>query len=139
MKGKVIAILLLTVILFAACKKCNITDEGPTDVRIENLTGQTIEDVTVTTTDDPGYPTRVHNYGTVAPGGVTDYFRFDIAYTEADITLKIGGVIWSTPASQFDYLTYIGPDRITYRLTVADQVNHILDIETVIEEPIDDL
>lgn len=139
MKGKVSAILLVTILMLTACKKRSMTAEGPTDVRISNLTGQTIEEVTVTTTDDPSYTIRVHNFGPVAPGAVTDYFRFSIAYTEADITLKIGGVTWSTPATQFDYLTYIGPDRITYRLTIADPVNHILDIETVIEEPIDDL
>ena len=139
MKGKITAILLVTVLVLTACKKRSMTAEGPTDVRISNLTGQTIEDVTVTTTDDPAYSTRVHSFGTVASGAVTDYFRFDIAYTEADITVKIGGVTWSTPPSQFDYLTYIGPDRITYRLTIEDPVNHILDIETVIEEPIDDL
>jgi len=139
MKGKVTAILIVTVILLTACKKRSMTEEGPTDVRISNLTGQTIENVTVTTTDDQAYSTRVHNFGTVASGAVTEYFRFDIAYTEANITVKIGDMTWSTPPSQFDYLTYIGPDRITYRLTVADPLNHMLDIETVIEEPIDDL
>jgi len=139
MKGKVTAILIVTVILLTACKKRSMTEEGPTDVRISNQTGQTIENVTVTTTDDQAYSTRVHNFGTIASGAVTEYFRFDIAYTEANITVKIGDVTWSTPPSQFDYLTYIGPDRITYRLTVADPLNHMLDIETVIEEPIDDL
>lgn len=63
MKGKITAILLVTVLMLTACRKRNMTEEGPT----------------------------------------------------------------------------VGPDRITYRLTVADPVNHILEIETVIEEPIDDL
>jgi hypothetical protein len=139
MKGKIATLLLVTLILLTACKKRRLTPEGPTDVRIENLTGQTVDDLTVTTTDDPAYAIRVHNYGTVAPGAVTEYFRFNIAYTEADITLKIGGETWSTPPAQFDYLTYIGTDRITYRLTVSDPVHRILDIETIIEEPIDDL
>jgi hypothetical protein len=72
----------------------------------------------VTVTDDPAYVKRTHNYGTVIPGGYTEYFRFDIAHTEADITVKIGNVTYSTPATQFDYLAYIGPDRITYRMTI---------------------
>ena len=125
--------------MLTACKKRCITAEGPTDVRIHNQTGQVIDDVTVTTTDDPAYTVRVHNYGTVAAGAMTDYFRFDIAYTEADITLKIGNLTYSTPTTQFDYLTYIGQDRITYVLTIADPVNRVLDIETIVEEPIDDL
>ncbi|NLE36050.1 MAG: hypothetical protein GX622_13185 [Bacteroidales bacterium] len=139
---KIFLLLLLTVVVtmtITGCKKRSFTAEGPTDVRIHNQTGQVIEEVTVITTDDPSYVKRVHNYGTVTPGAYTEYFRFDIAFTEADITLRIGSVSYSTPAAQFDYLTYIGPDRITYRLTIADQVNHILDIETIIEEPIDDL
>jgi hypothetical protein len=98
-----------------------------------------IDDVTVTTTDDPAYTIRIHNFGTVAAGAITEYFRFDIAYTEADITLKIGNLTYSTPATQFDYLTYIGQDRITYVITIADPVNRVLDIETIVEEPIDDL
>lgn len=125
--------------MLTACKKRCITAEGPTDVRIHNQTGQVIDDVTVTTTDDPAYTIRVHNFGTVAPGAITDYFRFDIAYTEADITLKIGSLTYSTPHTQFNYLTYIGQDRITYILTISDPVNRVLDIETIIEEPIDDL
>lgn len=125
--------------MLTACKKRCITAEGPTDVRIHNQTGEVIDDVTVTTTDDPAYTIRVHNFGTVASGAITEYFRFDIAYTEADITLKIGNLTYSTPTTQFDYLTYIGQDRITYVLTIADPVNRVLDIETIVEEPIDDL
>jgi len=48
-------------------------------------------------------------------------------------------VTYSTPFTQFDYLTYIGQDRITYILTISDPVNRVLDIETIIDEPIDDL
>ncbi len=139
MKGILPIILIAALVIMTGCKKRDLTAEGPTDVRIHNQTGQTIEEVTVTVTDDPAYVKRVHNYGTVASGTYTEYFRFDIAYTEADITLRIDDVTYSTPAAQFDFLTYIGPDRITYRLTITDQVNHILDIETIIEEPIDDL
>ena len=139
MKGNLSVILLLAIVMLTACKKRCITAEGPTDVRIHNQTGEVIDDFTVTTTDDPAYTIRVHNFGTVAPGAKTEYFRFDIAFTEADITLKIGNLTYSTLPAQFDYLTYIGQDRITYVLTIADPVNRVLDIETIIEEPIDDL
>lgn len=139
MKEKLPVVLLMLLVILTGCKKRDITARGPTDVRIHNQTGQVIEDVTVTTTDDTDIVKRVHDYGTVASGAYTEYFRFDIAHTEADITVKIGNLTYSTPATQFDYLAYIGPDRITYRLTIADPLNRVLDIETVIEEPIDDL
>ena len=139
MIGKLPVVLLSALLLLTSCKKRNFTDKGPTDVRIHNQTGQVVNDVTVTVTDDPAYSIRSHNYGTLAAGACSEYFRFDIAHTEADITVKIDDVIYSTPATQFKYLTYIGPDRITYRITIADAVNRILEIETIIEEPIDDL
>lgn len=139
MKGKLPVLLLAAAVILTACKKREFTAEGPTDIRIFNGTGQILGDVIVTSTDDPDYTIRIHNFGTVPAGSYTEYFRFDIAYTEADITARIGDVSYSTPVTQFDYLTHIGPDRITYRLTVADPINRILEIETVIEEPIDDL
>ncbi len=139
MKGKPALVLLVAIVMLTACKKRCITPEGPTDVRIFNNTGLTMEEVTVTTTDNTDYAIRIHNFGSVAADAYSEYFRFDIAFTEADITLKIGDLTYSTPPSQFDYLTYIGQDRITYRLTIADAVNRILEIETIIEEPIDDL
>ena len=139
MKGKLTLILFAAIVMLTACKKRCLTEEGPTDVRVYNNTGQTMEEVTVTTTDNPDYTIRLHNFGSVAAGAYSEYFRFDIAFTEADITLRIGNLTYSTPPTQFDYLTYIGPDRITYRLTIADPVNRILEIETIIEEPIDDL
>lgn len=139
MKGKLTLILFVAIVMLTACKKRCFTEEGPTDVRVFNNTGQTMEEVTVTTTDNPDYTVRTHNFGSVAAGAYSEYFRFDIAFTEADITLKIGNLTYSTPPTQFDYLTYIGQDRITYRLTIADAVNRVLDIETIIEEPIDDL
>ena len=139
MKGNLPLVILVAVLMLTACKKRCTTAEGPTDVRIHNQTGQVIDDVTVTTTDDPAYAIRVHNFGTVATGAISEYFRFDIAYTEADITLKIGNLTYSTPPAQLGYLTYIGPDRITYIITIADPVNRVLDVETIVEEPIDDI
>ncbi len=135
----ILAFATLLIITFTGCKKRCMSEEGPTDVRILNETGQTLEDVTVTTTDDTSYDDRIYNFGTVADGIYTDYHRFDIAFPKADITVKIGGISWSTPPVNFSYLTYIGQDRITYTLTIADQVNRVLGLEVTIEEPIDDL
>jgi len=127
------------IICLTACKKTKFEPEGPTDVRILNNTGQILEAVTVTTTDDTSYDDRVFNYGTILPDAYSDYHRFDIAFSVADITLEIDGIVYSTPATTFKYLTYIGQDRITYEVTIIDAFNHILGINTTIEEPIDDL
>ena len=85
MKGKLPLLLLVAIIMLSSCKKRDITPEGPTDVRVFNQTGQIMTEVTVTTTDNPDYTKRIHSFGTVAAGAYSDYFRFDIAFTEADI------------------------------------------------------
>ncbi len=137
---KRVALFLVLALTAASCCKKNETEpEGPTDVRIFNATNQTFDNVLVKTTDSPDYSEVEYNYGTIGSSEYSDYHRFDIAHTEADITLTIGGIVYSTPATDFTYLTYIGQDRITFRITVSDEVNHVLDIQTVIEEPIDDL
>jgi hypothetical protein len=137
---KKVFILICIVLLVVSCKKTKIEPRGPTDVRIYNKTSELFENVVVKTSDDPFYVEREHNYGTVTSGAYTEYHRFDIAYREeADITLTIGGVEYSTPATDFTYLTYVGQDRITYEITIVDAVNHVLRVNTIIVEPIDDL
>lgn len=135
---KAISLVLISLAM-VSCNKNNIDPEGPTDVRIYNNTAQTFDNIVVVTTDDDAYAEREHSFGTLAPAAYTEYHRFDIAFPEADISLTIGGITYTTPATSFEYLPYIGQDRITYRITVADAVNHVLDIQTVVEEPIDDL
>jgi len=132
-------IILFIAVTLVACKKTKFSPEGPTDIRIRNKTSQTFEGVSVTTSDDPAYNDRVFSYGTVTAGSLTSYHRFDIAYPEASITLTIGGVTYSTVTPDFQYLTYIGQDRVTYELTVLDAVSHTLKITTILEGPIDNL
>ncbi len=134
-----LSLLLLTAILFTGCRKRSFSPEGPTDVRIFNNTGHLIENVTVTTTDDDSYARRSFNYGSLSDGSYSEYHRFDIAFVKAEITLTIGSGHYTTEPVNFSYLTPMGQMRISYRVTIADQALHLLDIEVVPEEDIDDL
>jgi hypothetical protein len=131
----IISLLFLTVI---ACKKKELSPEGPTDIRIRNLSTLTFEDVIVSTSEKAG---DIDTIGNVANNSVSDYFRFSKAYPKAEISAKIniGGsvVTFSTGVVSYTYLTYIGRDRVTYEVYISDMNNRVLSINNVIlEEPL---
>lgn len=134
---KKLLIFISIAILVVSCRKTEIEPKGPTDVRICNKTAELFENVVVKTSDNPAYAEREHNYGNISSGAYSAYHRFDIAYREeADVSLIISGVEYSTPDVDFTYLTYIGRDKVTYEITIIDPVNRILKIKTILEGPI---
>ena len=131
----IISFLFLSVI---ACKKKEFSPEGPTDVRIRNLTRETFQEVIVSTSENPE---DIDTLGTIAEGSVSDYFRFTKAYPKAEISVKIniGGSLikFSTGSVDYTYMNYIGQDRITYEVYISNPTNHVLKIDNVIiEEPL---
>lgn len=73
----VISLLLLSVL---ACKKTKFSPEGPTDVRIRNLSDLTFQEVIVSTSEKTG---DIDTLGTIANSATSDYFRFQKAYPKA--------------------------------------------------------
>jgi hypothetical protein len=135
---KKIIIISLLVLSVLACKKKENSPEGPTDIRIRNLSDQTFEEVIVITSEKPG---DIDTLGNIAKESTSDYFRFTKAYPKAEIsaTINIGGslVNFSTGKVDYTYLTYIGQDRITYEVYISDMNNRQLKINNVIlEEPL---
>jgi hypothetical protein len=131
----IISLLLLSVL---ACKKKEFSPEGPTDVRIRNLTRETFQEVIVSTSEKPE---DIDTLGNIAESSVSDYFRFTKAYPKAEISIKIdiGGSLikFSTGSVDYTYMQYIGQDRITYEVYVSNPTNHVLTIDNVIiEEPL---
>lgn len=117
--------------IMVSCEKPNRTPEGPTDVRIKNLTDQTFTNVIVDTGGGE------HNYGDIPAGGITDYLRFDIAYPDAEITAIINGEVYTSGEKDYTYATYIGPDKITYEVYILNPEQRILEIDVIIDAPID--
>ncbi len=131
----IISLLLLSVL---ACKKKEFSPEGPTDVRIRNITGETFEEVIVSTSEKSA---DIDTLGNIAQGSVSDYFRFTKAYPKAEISAKvnIGGSLikFSTGSVDYTYMQYIGQDRITFEVYISNPANHVLTISNVIiEEPL---
>jgi hypothetical protein len=128
----IISLLLISVL---SCKKKEYAPEGPTDVRIKNISDLTFEEVIVSTSEKPD---DIDTIGNVANGSVSDYFRFAKAYPKAEISALINTgdslVKFSTGTVSYTYMQYIGQDRITYEVYISDMNKRKLTISNVIED-----
>jgi hypothetical protein len=129
---KSIVALLSIMLLLASCTKPNHTPEGPTDVRIRNITDQDFNNVIVDTGGGN------YNYGDIPAGTETNYHRFEKAYPDAEITVMINGEEYTTGEQDYTYATYIGPDKITYVVFISNPDLRKLEVDVILEGPIDD-
>jgi hypothetical protein len=126
-------ILFIALIVFSvlSCKKTEFAPEGPTDVRIKNLTSLAFYDLTVDID-------TVVNYGDLNPQSVSDYIRFPKAYPKATISAKVnkGGslVTFSTEKFDYTYMQYMGQMRITYEVYIPNMEKNVFEITVVAEE-----
>lgn len=128
-------LILIPVIILAlgACKKTEYSPEGPTDVRVRNLSDLTFEEVIVSTSENPE---DIDTLGTINNGSESDYFRFTKAYPRAEITAKInvdGALLtFTTGPEDYTYMQYIGRDRITYEVYISNMSKKELTINNVV-------
>jgi len=126
----IIPILLLALL---ACKKTKFSPEGPTDVRIRNLSDFPFEQVSAETSENEE---DVFVFGSIAGGSVSEYHRYTKAYPKAEITAKInisGSLIeFTTDTVDYTYLNYIGQDRMTFEVFISDMNNRKLKINNVV-------
>lgn len=131
----IISLLLLSVL---ACKKKGFSPEGPTDVRIRNISDLVFTEVIVSTSEKTE---DVDTLGNIDAGGVSEYSRFLKAYPKAEISAKInisGSLVkFSTGPVDYTYMQYIGQDKITYEVYISNLDKRELTISKVIpEEPL---
>ena len=123
----------LLVLSVLSCRKKEFSPEGPTDVRIRNISDMTFGEVIVSTSEKTE---DIDTLGNIPSGSVSEYSRYKKAYPKAEITAKIniGGslVTFSTGSVSYTYIQYIGQDRITYEVYISDMNNHELKISNVI-------
>jgi len=101
-------------------------------VRIRNLQGDlTFNEVIVKTAGGRDTTGNIKEYGTVAPGAVSDYHRVTFAYPKAEISAMINGELYSTGEFQSTYMQYIGQQRITYDVYISNMDNKTLKINDV--------
>jgi hypothetical protein len=125
--------LLLTIIALSigSCSK-GPSPEGPSDIRIKNLSDQTFESITIDTSGG------TNEYEAVAAGGYSVYLRFDKAYSKAEITVVIGGETYSTGVQDYNYQVVLGQGKFTYEVFIENADLKKLAIFKVIPEaPLD--
>ena len=120
----------LIIISLFACKKTEFGPEGPTDIRVRNLSDMTFTEVIVNTTAD------IDTLGDIGSTMVSDYFRFEKAYSKAEISAKINGVVFTTGPINSTYMHTIGRDRITYEVFISNMGAKELSHNIIIEEPL---
>lgn len=126
-------ILFIVLIIFSAfaCKKTEYSPEGPTDVRIRNLTNMAFYDLTVDID-------TVVVYGNLDALSTSEYIRFDKAYPKATISAKInkGGslVTFSTEKFDYTYMQFMGQMRITYEVYIPNMEKNAFEIKVIADE-----
>jgi hypothetical protein len=118
---------LATLLLLPSCKK---DPEGPTDLRIRNMTTSVFKNVVVNTSGGE------YNYGVVAPGNFTDYHRFDVAYRQAAISLEINSVQYELVPVDYTYEVPLGQGKFTYELSIADTAARTLAVHVTADAPL---
>jgi hypothetical protein len=114
MKKLYVITLLLLVICCFSCKKTPFSPEGPTDVRIRNLTGSSLTEVVVKVKDEQ------IAFGTIDINNVSEYHRFKTAFPKAYILARINSDTISTGPVDFTYMNYFGQVKMTYDVTVEN-------------------
>jgi hypothetical protein len=127
---------LFAIMMFlSSCKKQDFAPEGPTDVRIRNLSDQNFTEVSINTSE---YPEDVLTIASLQAGATSEYHRFKKAYPKAQITAKInseGSIITlSTPEEEFTYMQYMSTMRITFEVYISNLDARELKINRVIPE-----
>jgi hypothetical protein len=115
----VISIIILSVL---ACKKTKFSPEGPTDIRVQNISAFDFTDIIVNTSDG------IDTLGDAVAGGLSEYKRFNKAYVKAEISAKINSELFYTGTVDYTGLTYIGQAKITYEVWVTDLTNKKLEM-----------
>jgi len=117
--------------LTAGCKEKEFEPEGPTDVRVENLSDLTFSEVIVKIKEE------ADTLGNISAGGKSDYFRFETAFSLAEISARINGELYSTGPVNYTGMHYMGLMKITYQVYISNVSTRELKISQVIpDEPL---
>jgi hypothetical protein len=130
---KKVLLIFIILLIVVACKKKEISPEGPTDVRIRNLTDLPFIDVVVNISGEE------ITFGEINSRSVSDYHRFKKAYPKAEISAKINGEAFSTGTVDYTYLNYFGQVQLTYEVFIENVDNKKLKINNIILEAALDL
>lgn len=113
-------ILVITLVLHAvfcfSCKKTEFSPEGPTDVRIRNISGTELVNVSVKIKEEE------ISFGNIGINETTGYQRFETAFPKAYISAEVNDESLNTGPVDFTYMNYLGQNKITYDVSVENKL-----------------
>lgn len=130
-------ILLMTfaILMFVSCKKNEMAPEGPTDIRIKNISDQNFTEVVIKTSE---YEEDVATIPLIPANDISEYQRFRKAYPKAEITAVIdvegSRVTFSTGPVDYTYMQYLSTQRVTFKVYISDMRLRKLKIEDIIPD-----
>ncbi len=124
--------IVLIAIALTSCNKDKYTPEGPTDIRIHNVSSLTYDSVVVINTFS-----ETNEYGTVNPGVKTEYKRFEKAYPREQVNMYIDSVSYEFPPDD-SIRVLLQQGKFTYELDV-DTAAKSLSIRVTADAPLDDI
>ena len=124
--------IVLTAMVLISCNKTEYTPDGPTDIRIHNVSSLTYDSVVVINTS-----LEENEYGTVNPGAKTEYKRFKKAYPKEQVNMYIDSVSYKFPPDD-SVRVLLQQGKFTYELYV-DTVAKSLNIHVIADAPLDDV
>ncbi len=132
MKKIIFLSIVLTAIVLTSCKKTEYTPDGPTDIRIHNVSSLTYDSVVVI-----NILSESNEYGTVNPGAQTEYKRFEKAYPREQVNMYIDSVSYEFPPDD-SIRVLLQQGKFTYELDV-DTAAKSLSIRVTADAPLDDV
>lgn len=132
---KKLALLFTIILALSACSKEKLTPEGPTDVRIRNLSDIDFTNVIV----DNGREEL--NYGTIPAKSDSEYQRLEVSYNNIQVTGTNNATVYTNGEIDHTYDVYIGPDKVTYEIYPESLGSGVLIVDVVYpyDGPITDL
>jgi hypothetical protein len=129
---KKLFLVLIIALSVAACKKTEFSPEGPTDVRVKNISDLPFTMVIVNTSGG------IDTLGNIGAGATSEYFRFDKAFPKAEIKATVNGQVFTTGPVDYNGMTYIGQAKITYIVFIKSVPNKTLEVsEVTLDAPLD--
>lgn len=128
---KVILAIIIGSVAFSSCTKKSQTPDGPTDIRVRNITTSEFLNVVVNTGKE------THSFGDIPSSSQSDYFRFEIAYPDAEITLTIAGEEYTTGVPDNTYAVPLQQGKFSYEVWISVPDQKKLDIRVIADAPLD--
>lgn len=128
-------LILIAFFLAVSCGKTEFAPEGPTDIRIRNLTDLDLREVIIKTSE---YEEDVDTISLIPAHETSEFIRFRKAYPLLEVTAGVevdnSVTTFSTGPVDFTYLQYLSTQRVTFEIYIPNMNTGKIEIDELIPE-----